>query len=173
MHQFLKFIFGIELYMFGQFLCPSSGVQHCTHSNRYMSCYADCLLYDIYLLLCVQCQITDDGRRNCPKHVEFYYKNKFEKLVHLVGFIMRMYHDARSSECHIHMYTIKILKVSILKMTRGFLFHLSIRHRRKLYTLFQPLRFQNSFSLPKNKDKKWKEVKLGREENKKKSPDIL
>jgi len=29
----------------------------------------------------------DDGQRNCPKHVEFYSKNKFEKLVHLVGFI--------------------------------------------------------------------------------------
>jgi hypothetical protein len=25
--------------------------------------------------------------RNCPKHVEFHSKNKFEKLVHLVGFI--------------------------------------------------------------------------------------
>jgi hypothetical protein len=24
-----------------------------------------------------------------PKHVEFYSKNKFEKLVHLVGFIIR------------------------------------------------------------------------------------
>jgi len=31
-------------------------------------------------------------------HVEFYFKNKFEKLVHLVGFITRIYHDARSSE---------------------------------------------------------------------------
>jgi len=31
----------------------------------------------------------DDGQRNCPKHVEFYSKNKFEKLVHLVGFIVR------------------------------------------------------------------------------------
>ena len=31
----------------------------------------------------------DDGQRNCPKHVEFYSKNKFEKLVHLVGFIIR------------------------------------------------------------------------------------
>jgi len=30
----------------------------------------------------------DDGQRNCPKHVEFYFKNKFEKLVNLVGFIM-------------------------------------------------------------------------------------
>jgi hypothetical protein len=32
------------------------------------------------------------------KHVEFYSKNKLEKLVHLVGFIIRIYHDARSAE---------------------------------------------------------------------------
>jgi len=38
----------------------------------------------------------DDGQRNCPKHVEFYSKNKFEKLIHLVGFIIRIYHDALS-----------------------------------------------------------------------------
>ena len=40
----------------------------------------------------------DDGQRNCPKHVDFYSKNKFEKLVRLVGFIIRTYHNARSSE---------------------------------------------------------------------------
>ena len=40
----------------------------------------------------------DDGQRKCPKHVGFYSKNKFEKLVHLVGFIIRIYHDARSPE---------------------------------------------------------------------------
>ena len=33
---------------------------------------------------------TDDGQRNCLKHVEFYCKNKFEKLVHPVGFIIRI-----------------------------------------------------------------------------------
>ena len=37
--------------------------------------------------------------RNCPKNVEFYSKNKFEKLVHLVGFIIRIYHDEQSYEC--------------------------------------------------------------------------
>ena len=47
-------------------------------------------------LLCVQWKNADDGQRNCPKHVEFYSKNKFEKLVHLVGFIITIYHDARS-----------------------------------------------------------------------------
>jgi len=35
---------------------------------------------------------------NCPKHVEFYSKNKIEKLVHLVGFVIRIFHDARSPE---------------------------------------------------------------------------
>ena len=34
-------------------------------------------LYDIYLLLCVQCWTPDDGQKPFPKHVEFYSKNKF------------------------------------------------------------------------------------------------
>jgi sulfur relay (sulfurtransferase) complex TusBCD TusD component (DsrE family) len=52
-------------------------------------------------LLCVQGKTLDDGQRNSPKHVEFYSKNKFEKLVHLVGFIIRICHDARSQELQI------------------------------------------------------------------------
>ena len=47
-------------------------------------------------LLCVQWNTPDERQRNCPKHVQIYLKNKFEKLVHLVGFIIRIYHDARS-----------------------------------------------------------------------------
>jgi len=38
------------------------------------------------------------SRLNCPKHVEFYSKNKLDKLVNLVGFIIRIYHDGRSPE---------------------------------------------------------------------------
>jgi len=53
-------------------------------------------------LLCVQWKPPDDGQRNCLKHVEFYSKNKFEKLVHLVGFIIRIYHDAWSLEHQNH-----------------------------------------------------------------------
>jgi hypothetical protein len=34
--------------------------------------------------------------------VEFHSKNKFEKLVRLVGFIIRIRHDARSHERHIY-----------------------------------------------------------------------
>jgi hypothetical protein len=43
----------------------------------------------------------DDGQRNCPKHVEFHSKNKFEKSVHLVGLLKEIYYDARSYERHI------------------------------------------------------------------------
>ena len=39
--------------------------------------------------MCVQRKAPDDGQRNRPKHVDFYSKNKFEKLVHLVDFIIR------------------------------------------------------------------------------------
>jgi len=46
-------------------------------------------LYDIYLVLCIQYWTPDDGQKTYPKHAEFYSKNKFEKLVHLVGFIIR------------------------------------------------------------------------------------
>ena len=42
-------------------------------------------------------QTPDDGQRNCPKHVESYSKNKSEILVYLIGFIIRIYHDAQSS----------------------------------------------------------------------------
>ena len=55
-------------------------------------------LYDTYHCCVYSEKTPDDGQRNCPKHVEFYSKNKFEKLVNLVGFIIRIYHDARSPE---------------------------------------------------------------------------
>ena len=40
-------------------------------------------------LLCIQWKTPDDGQWNCPKHVDFHSKNKFEKLVPLVGFVIR------------------------------------------------------------------------------------
>ena len=58
-------------------------------------------LYDIHHC-CVYSTRPLMMDRNCPKHVEFYSKNKFEKLVHLVGFIVRIYHDARSPERQIY-----------------------------------------------------------------------
>jgi hypothetical protein len=74
---------------FGQSLRPSSGVQDCTYSNRYMSdryCY---------LLASKQITVSDDGRKDRPKHMECLSKiNKLEKLVHLVGFTIEIYYDA-------------------------------------------------------------------------------
>jgi len=60
-------------------------------------------------LLCVQWKTPDGGQRNCPKHVEFYSKNKFERLVHPVSFIIRIYHDARSPERQIFLKTLLLL----------------------------------------------------------------
>jgi hypothetical protein len=78
---------------FGQFLCPSSGVFHCTQ-QWYMSYrFADSLWAgsgwnEFHIpLLCVQWK-SHDGQRNSLKHVEFHSKNKFEKLVHLIAFII-------------------------------------------------------------------------------------
>jgi len=59
--------------------------------------------------LCVQWKAPGDGQSNPPKHVEFYSKNKFEKLVNLVGFIIRIYHDARSPERQMDVGFIKCL----------------------------------------------------------------
>ena len=40
-------------------------------------------------LLRVQWKTRDGGQRKCPKYVEFYPKNKFEKLVYPVRFVIR------------------------------------------------------------------------------------
>ena len=52
-----------------------------TEISIYHTGFADCVLarsqrnlYEIYLLLCVQCWTPDDGQRDCPKHVEIYSK---------------------------------------------------------------------------------------------------
>jgi len=72
---------------FGQFLCPSPGLLTAVSKSVWH-----------IPLICVQWKSPDGGQRNCPKYVEFYCNNKFEKLVHLVGFIIRIYHEARSPE---------------------------------------------------------------------------
>jgi hypothetical protein len=49
-------------------------------------------LYDIRVYIAECTGITpNDGQRNCPKYVEFHFQNKFERLVHLVGFIVRKF----------------------------------------------------------------------------------
>jgi len=87
------------------------GIFHCTHSNGVyhrglLTACEQAVNKPVYHipLLCVQWKTADDGQRNCPKHVEFYCKNKFVTLVHLVGVSSRIYHDARSTEPHITYY---------------------------------------------------------------------
>jgi len=92
MHWFLKFIFGIKLYMFRT--VPLSIISSFSINTQhwYMSYnFVDRKPVWHIPLLCVQWKTPDDGQRNCPKNVEFYSKNEFEKLVHLVGFITRIY----------------------------------------------------------------------------------
>jgi len=62
-------------------------------------------LYDINHCCVHSEKLLMMDKRNCPKHVEFYSKNKFEKLVHLVGFIVRKYGLCETSEVHISLLT--------------------------------------------------------------------
>jgi hypothetical protein len=64
-------------------------------------------LYDIYHCSVYKEKKTpEDGQRNCTKNVELYPKNKFEKLLYLVSFIIRVYHDAQSTERQMWRYTV-------------------------------------------------------------------
>ena len=103
-HWFLKFVFGIKLYIFSD----SSTVHH----QEFFTVHT-AMVYVIQLASRIRTERNDPARKlsanlydiyhccvysekllmmdwwNCPKHVEFYSKNKFEKLVYLVGFIIR------------------------------------------------------------------------------------
>jgi len=95
---------------FRQFLCPSSRDSRCTHSNGIChtglstACKQD---QDVPSWSCCQavskpavCTVknswwwTEELSKTCRVSIQ----NKFEKLVHLVGFIVRIYHDAWSHE---------------------------------------------------------------------------
>ena len=65
-------------------------------------------LYDTHHCCVYSEKLLMMGQRNCPKHVEFYFKNKFGKLMELVGFIIRIYHDARSPERQIFLIMILV-----------------------------------------------------------------
>ena len=70
--------------------------------------------------LCVQWKTPDDGQRNCPKHVEFYSKNKFEKLVHLVGFITRtniILHETCPMRIEIAAHSAMLLSATLKKIS--------------------------------------------------------
>ena len=56
-------------------------------------------------------------------YIFFFSKNSFDKLVHLVGFIIRIYHDARSSEyiyIYIYIYICIYIYILLLKKIHFF-----------------------------------------------------
>ena len=60
-------------------------------SYRFTNSKLSSNLYGVYHCCVYSEKIPDDGQRNFPKHVEFYSKIKYEKFVHLVGFIIRIF----------------------------------------------------------------------------------
>ena len=66
-------------------------------------------LYDIYHRSVCSKKTPYGEQMNCPKHVDFYSKNKFEKLMYQFGFIIRIYHDARSPECQMQKIHLRCL----------------------------------------------------------------
>jgi len=55
---------------------------------------------------CMTFIISDDGQRNCPKRVEFYSKNKFEKLIYLVCFKLRIFYKNYSVSKKVNAYLV-------------------------------------------------------------------
>ena len=75
MHQLLEFIFGIKLYIFRTVRLSVTRSFSLYTQQRYKSYrFAD--------------SFQAGSGWNCPKYVQFYSKNKFENLVHVVGFII-------------------------------------------------------------------------------------
>jgi len=98
MHKFLTFTLGMKLYH----VSDSSSVRHQEFITVHMAmvyviqvCWqlVSSIRMELSSILCVQWKTPDDGQTNCPKHVEFHSKNKFERLVHLVGFIIGSRHS--------------------------------------------------------------------------------
>jgi len=65
------------------------------------------------IVVCTVKKTPDDGQRNCPKHVEFYSKNKFEKLLHLVGFIIGTEIKCLGNVCCLLQVSVNIFKFSL------------------------------------------------------------
>jgi hypothetical protein len=102
MHQFLKFTPAWKFTCFGQFLCPSSGVyslytRHCYMSYRfedslqsgvpYWSC-SNAVYKLIRRILSAECKLINSWwwAEELSETCRVSCQNKFEKLVHLVGY---------------------------------------------------------------------------------------
>ena len=98
MHQFLKFILSWNSACFGQFVCPSSGVYSLYTQQWYMSYrFVDSCRAGAYKpvwhmpLLSVQWINSWWWTEELSETCRVSWQNKFEKLVHLVGFITKKF----------------------------------------------------------------------------------
>jgi hypothetical protein len=103
-------------------------------------------------LLCVQWKTPDDGQRNCPKHVEFRSKNKFGKLVHLVGFTVRNWTRwtvTWTSKYNMCIYICRIISKHIVKCKKYILIrlHVSVNRLTIIYLLVPISRVENPWLL--------------------------
>ena len=88
-----------------------------------------------------------DGQRNCPKYVEFSSKNKFEKWMRLVSFIIRIYHDARSPQIDISMCV--YIYISVLSVYIYIYIHTHTHtHTRPLLNALGPIHTTRHVSVP-------------------------
>jgi hypothetical protein len=126
MHKFLNFI----LRMFLNFILrmfrtvPMSIIR--SSSLYAQQWFMSSNLYDINHCCVYSKKTLDDGQRNCPKHVDFYSEKKFEKLVHLVGFIIK---KLIMMHCHINVKS----NQSIRSHIRKDIFHRYRRDNFKFY----------------------------------------
>ena len=108
--SFSNLVFGMKLYMFRT--VPLSIIRSFSlHTQQWYMSYKLCWHIP---LLCVQWKTPEGGQRNCPKYVDFYSKNKYEKSVHLVGFIVR-----NQSRCTVT-WTSKMNKICSLYSSGNF-----------------------------------------------------
>jgi len=73
MHQFLKFIFGIKLYMFRTVPLPNIRTFSLYTQQRYMSHRLQ-LQLESSIRMERPDPAPDDGQGNCPKHVVLFQK---------------------------------------------------------------------------------------------------
>jgi hypothetical protein len=73
---------------FGKFLCPSSGIFHCTFGTGI--CHAGLMTYTS-----VECTVENSWwwAEELPETCRAYWQNKFWKLVHLLILVKRNWHD--------------------------------------------------------------------------------
>jgi len=77
----------VPLSIIGIFFTVHTAMVYVIQVCRQLASKLSANLYDIYHCCVYSEKNPDDGQRNCPKHVEFYSENKFEKLVRLVGLL--------------------------------------------------------------------------------------